>query len=608
MAENQKVSCSKCGAADFEYDSYWKEYSCKKCGWLVQDAERISLLNKKETIMHEDIEKDIYNETAQLKKAQTESSNDEPTQASLIEQGSDVLIDAARPNLYQINAFRVMSLNVDASPRDVSRQAEKLKIIEKLGNAKAQVGRILPLDTEPDADAVRQAVQRLHDPERRLVDELFWIWPHKLGSCATDEALISMEHGDEKKAVDIWNIQKNSQSNSNVSIHNLAVLFHARALDLEHAARTKPLTGEPTRQRDDYWRSAFKHWIVLLDHEGFWSQVTARIRVFGDPRLTVSTARRMRAVLPLALLMINARLAVAAAEQGNMAEAKRHLHIMNNSGITASAEKEALSLAIGPIRERIKILCKAAEPDADADPANADKVIRQLIDQTKPLLSVLDCLLPADSPARDGAYDEVALRALACQIPFGNKTENWKVCLELLNLMSPLAASESARGRIEENMKIVQQNLEYDTCWFCRERRKQDSASIEVKMHGEVTRTPIYQGTNIQWLTRTIKVPRCGPCKAAHVRSGNYIGGGLALGLVAGISGCAAVNSSPGNEGIGFLIFLLCVIGVPCVGGMLAKKSAPSGLKPESEKTNYPLIKDLRERGWAIGEKPEGVQ
>ena len=45
MAGNQKVSCRKCGATDFEYDNYWKEYSCSKCGWIVQDAENISSLS-----------------------------------------------------------------------------------------------------------------------------------------------------------------------------------------------------------------------------------------------------------------------------------------------------------------------------------------------------------------------------------------------------------------------------------------------------------------------------------------------------------------------------------------------------------------------------------
>ena len=46
MAEYQRVLCDKCGFHEFEYDSAWKEYSCKKCGWTVEDAEKISAIEK----------------------------------------------------------------------------------------------------------------------------------------------------------------------------------------------------------------------------------------------------------------------------------------------------------------------------------------------------------------------------------------------------------------------------------------------------------------------------------------------------------------------------------------------------------------------------------
>lgn len=30
------VTCKKCGNKEFDYDSYWKEYVCKKCGWQTK--------------------------------------------------------------------------------------------------------------------------------------------------------------------------------------------------------------------------------------------------------------------------------------------------------------------------------------------------------------------------------------------------------------------------------------------------------------------------------------------------------------------------------------------------------------------------------------------
>ena len=46
MGESDKVSCVECGFSDFEYDRSWKEYACKKCGWIVTDSPTISVLDE----------------------------------------------------------------------------------------------------------------------------------------------------------------------------------------------------------------------------------------------------------------------------------------------------------------------------------------------------------------------------------------------------------------------------------------------------------------------------------------------------------------------------------------------------------------------------------
>jgi HEAT repeat protein len=169
--------------------------------------------------------------------------------------------------------------------------------------------------------------------------------------------------------------------------------------------------------------------------------------------------------LPLALLSINAQLAVRAAEQETLPEADRHLQLMRVAGFDQSALDEATRQAVEPTRARIKTLCKAAESEADADPIHADTVTQRLVEQTSPLLAVLDCLLPAGNSVRDGVHDEVALGALLCQIPFGNKTENWQVSLALLQLILPIAAGEAARSRIEKNLETVRSNAESGNDW-----------------------------------------------------------------------------------------------------------------------------------------------
>ena len=36
-ATSERFVCDQCGSTKFEFDGYWKEYSCKKCGWVCKE-------------------------------------------------------------------------------------------------------------------------------------------------------------------------------------------------------------------------------------------------------------------------------------------------------------------------------------------------------------------------------------------------------------------------------------------------------------------------------------------------------------------------------------------------------------------------------------------
>lgn len=44
----QQVQCERCGHSEFEYDSYFDEYSCKKCGWTAKSDEKIEILHRQQ--------------------------------------------------------------------------------------------------------------------------------------------------------------------------------------------------------------------------------------------------------------------------------------------------------------------------------------------------------------------------------------------------------------------------------------------------------------------------------------------------------------------------------------------------------------------------------
>ena len=372
-----------------------------------------------------------------------------------------LLREAATPDLYERNGFRVLELPVDATSRDIHRRKQMLEMAAGNGvPAPPGPARCFPLNPPPDDYAAREAMQRLGDPERRLVDEFFWFWPHEQGQSSSDQALQLLAHGRHEEAARVWTQQEANRSVSHVSTHNLAVLHHLLALQWENHARGNQLRAEEQANLAQLWSRAFHRWQKLLDEEGFWSRLTARVREFEDPRLTAGSVRRIRAALPAALLSINARLALQAVAEGQNGSAARLVEVIRRSGFPEDAIREGLRQAVEPARHRIKALCRAAEQAADTDPAHADKACEQLLEAARPLLAGLDSLLSEADPTREVAHDEVAEQALHCQVAFAKKTQQWRRSAHLLERAVRIAASASTVKKLQDNLAIVRSNAE----------------------------------------------------------------------------------------------------------------------------------------------------
>ncbi len=514
------------------------------------------------------------------------------------------LLESACPEIYQRNAFRVLGLSVEATPSEISQHAQRLQLVQKY-KAMSALKTPLPLNPPPDEYQIGEALYKLQDAEKRLIDEFFWFWPHQLGQGKTDQALALLSQGDINGAAELWR-QMEQSSDAYVSMHNLAVLFHCLALDLEQKSLSQKLDQKELKTLSKYWDYAFKRWKVVLNHEPFWSRLKARIQAIEDPRLTTGLARRMRASLPLALLSINATLAVRYAEAGNLEAAERQVKIM---GLWDSLlMQKALRGACEPIRQRIKSICKNAEEEVDKEPIYGDKVVTELIAHTKPLLAILDTLLSRGDAMRDAVHDEVALCVLRCQIAYGNETENWKVSLKLLEMALPIAVGQPVRDRIQQNIDIVKTNLEYSICWFCKENSTDDKSALEIKMYGDVIKIPTWNEVRVIWRSGKVKVPRCAQCKSVHEREDRFRKVGGVLGGILGLGSCIAVAADFIAEEMWFLkslvVFILNFFIGKSIGGAIGIALRPKGVKPESAKMEFPSVKQLLSQGWKLGEEP----
>lgn len=506
----------------------------------------------------------------------------------------EILIQAAVPEIYRINAFRISGLTVNASTREITSQLQKNQMVEKYGDKSIKKDSPFPIIPPPDTDQIRQALHRLHDPETRLIDEFFWFWPHSIESDKMDGALDSLSRNDIKSAESIWINYEATLTESNVSRHNLAVLSHLMALDIE--LNGKNLTENEIQKRNKHWNDAFKRWKLLFDHEGFWSRLVARVRQMDDPRLTTGFVRRLRESLPSAILQINAQLALNAAEIGDEAEAKRHLQALHNSGFGTDAGLLAIKKVVEPLRNRIKIICKSYTNDTYPDSQSELIASRKLIEQTKNLLRILDILLPGESSIIEGAHDEVALKALSLVISYANKTEDWEEALNIIDDIKLIVIGESASLRVNMNYDIFKKNIEYDliynTCFYCKKNKADNNSVVEIKMHGDIQRTY----TKVNWKFITVKVPRCNNCKKEHGRVINIFRE-LGLGFLIGVIGAIIFKNKAGG------LFLLLSILIGTIIGLINSKKNRKTMNYNSYK-QFPQIKELLKEGWTWGEKP----
>jgi|EBPBio282013_DNA_FD.fasta_scaffold01154_8 hypothetical protein len=518
-------------------------------------------------------------------------------------------------DLYRANAFRVTGLGVEAGGREIARQAERLRTMQKLGSA-IRPGGAPALEPPPDTDALRQASQRLADPEQRLVDELFWFWPLTAGCADPDPALAALARGDLAEAARQWTTR---ELNDDASAHNLAVLAHLQALDLEHLGGGLP--SESAQQQSKFWLDAQQQWRKVLQNEAFWGRLTARVRILDDPRLTTGLVRRIRQALPEMLLTINAQLAVAALERQETDRAYRHLTLIRASGFDQAAIDAALARVIQPFRKRLMTLIDTARNEAQAAPRSADVVAERLLLQSKGLTSILCAILPTESTVRVTLLDELASCADRCLTVFVNETRKWSRCLELEKQIHAIAASPGLRSTIEEEMEVCERNAadeeHYGVCWFCKKQAPTPSCEMEVKLYGDVKSTQQGNMVRTTWNIRTMMAPRCNGCRQLHQKWQGVFDKSFWVIMFLGylITVAIILQDAKGHWLAAFVLGLFglfpsAVAGAVILALLFSIKSLglkmKYGIQNEGAANDFPPIVALMKAGWKRGDKPPG--
>jgi len=368
------------------------------------------------------------------------------------------LMQSAHINIYRENTFRVTGLPVDATEKEIKKHADKLKLIAD-GYGQAATPIAFALDPQPTADQIREAIQRLKEPEHRLIDEFFWFWPLESGKSAEDTAIRAIMAGEPDTAYQIWLNLENDPSHNFIAWHNIAVMFHLVALDWTVYHISSEVDEEREAKIKNYWKESFVRWEKIATDDRVWDAIKSRIRALDDPRLTTGFARRMSDNFPEALDKINAEVALRFAEQGRPDWAKIHIDFMNETHQGLDDVEKTAELVLTPTRNRVLQHINTAKEESKKRAENGVDAARKLIEHCSPLQNLFELFHGRDSHHKTELFDDVASMIVSCLIAFQNKTKNNESFVALLKESLNFATAIDVRQQIQKYIDIGEGNI-----------------------------------------------------------------------------------------------------------------------------------------------------
>lgn len=389
------------------------------------------------------------------------------------------MLESVSPELYIRNAFRILGISSNASPRVIKKELGRIRLQEKLNQPQDSGGYLMELVSEstPDEGALltgktrielaQEAVERLNDPQKRLIEEFFWFWPEDTKKRSKDDAILFSNSGDFAAAGEVWLERLEGDDERGIALHNLAVLNHMAALDLEHQLDEDGLDLEQQAYLENHWQKAYEHWHKLLNQEFFWKRLQKRVKELDDPRLSKNTSIEIKELLPTAIPMIAAKLAIQCVEKGKEERAAKHVRRIDLAEFPEADVNRAKALASEPIRERVNILVDSVYREAEEDPVHADKIVRRTLQSVRLAhdLVASDILFGKTHPTSLHLHDHVVNALNSCLVTFGNKTENWDEVVRLLEQVKSLARSNATKQKIKDALDKAKENSKEPFRW-----------------------------------------------------------------------------------------------------------------------------------------------
>lgn len=303
-------------------------------------------------------------------------------------------------NIYRTNGFRILGLDITAKNRKIDNRIAKIdRFMERNSFSdndplegvfdKTKNDFLLPVKPEPSYNEYQDAKNRLYDVETRLVDEIFWFWPKTFDSKLDEEVVEYLKENNYNKAISYWDDVSSTNTMNMTSIHNLAVLYHVRALD-------GFLEGKGNKKLFSDLENSLNYWSQIVNSNNFKDFVKERVNDIKDPRLNEEFVDQVFDDLPYNLLNISYKLLKKTLSSGKLSKRKqdyvyKYINSIENSPFEKSVISSFSSKITKAIEDSIKEFKEPFEENWESLSDNDDKFdsIFEYSDNVLPYLSIL---------------------------------------------------------------------------------------------------------------------------------------------------------------------------------------------------------------------------
>ncbi|NUN98720.1 MAG: hypothetical protein HUU16_21400 [Candidatus Omnitrophica bacterium] len=420
---------------------------------------------------------------------------------------------------YSSNGFRIISLPISATDKEVEKGIQRFRATFKLDPSTA-IEEALKTGYEHlvTEEICSEAVSRLKDPRRRFLQEAFW--PHlparlfevirASGRIFSSEAVEGIKkEGREGQPLD-----------TSLARHALAVLYHCEALRLEF-----DYLEHGGDWPESTWRTALGLWSQVCSDDLFWDYMRDRVAARAHFQLTHEDVESARLALPEVILRTNSLLARAYSEALKPETSRSHLLLIHGAGflqptverVLIESVKQFVHARQEPLIGKLhaEILECQGSLDRKRFSALADPLLQEAWSIVNSLVAEMRL---GEALVKSTEFDPLCAGMLAAinkKIDYGAEVERGVLfSLVLIEKLLQLPHSSAMKRDLEEAYQSKVEMIYRDfslpldarptRCWFLGGEIADPDESLLIPVY-KITR---WEGMDIQWQSRKVLVPR----------------------------------------------------------------------------------------------------